>query len=417
MNYLNLVYDLWEGNVPIENGKKIVKGEFKVRKVEGLLNFYKFRNCKSYRLDEIKNKPNENFYYFINNIQDIHSMMKDIGGLPMSIEVIDYLKSLDNFYLAFVSEHEYEPEKAMTLLIHHLDIVGIPHKKVYFINNNSNLNDYKKKYNTEINVHSIRFLPKITALNISHFESRYNSEKEGCLFMCHNRTPKPHRYSLLVLLKKYNILHEFDWSLVMGWEHKKRNLNGIDYQFYRNIFNNNEIERIKPEIDYFNGLDIKKSMFEEDKTWFDDYENHGRINWGKIFELKSYENNYINCVTESAYFVDDVHISEKSIKPMYFFQLPIFLASHNHVSKLKEIYNFDLFEDIINHDYDTIFDPRERFFKFFNEVTRLVKNRSSIIEFYNKNERRLWENKIKVMSLADDNHDFNFFKTLIYKNL
>lgn len=126
MDYLNLVYDIWDNEIPIENGKNIVKGDFKVRKVEGLLNFYKFRNCKSYKLSEIINKPNENFYYFINNIQDIHSMLKDINRLPISDEVINYLKSNDNFYLGLVSEHEYEPEKALTKLIYHLDKVSIP---------------------------------------------------------------------------------------------------------------------------------------------------------------------------------------------------------------------------------------------------------------------------------------------------
>jgi hypothetical protein len=130
----------------------------------------------------------------------------------------------------------------------------------------------------------------------------------------------------------------------------------------------------------------------------------------------SFQHNYINCITESAYFVEDIHITEKSIKPMYFYQLPIFLATQNHVKKLKEIYNFDVFEDLINHDYDDIFDPRERFFRFFNELTRLVRDKNKVIDFYKNNERRLWENKSKAISLFTDKTDYNFFEGLIYKN-
>jgi hypothetical protein len=413
---LNLVYDLWEGDTPVANGRNFVDKDYKLRSVEGLLNFYGFKNYKRNKLEEIPNNPDENFYYFLNNGQDIFNLIYDLKKLPLSSSVIEYLKKYENFYVVILTEHEYEPEKAFTKVLEKIDEVGLKHKKFYFVNNNARLDDYKIKYNTEMNVHYIRFLPKITARNFLEFESKFVENKEGNLFMCHNRTPKSHRYSLLVLLKKYNILNEFDWSLVMGWEHKNRNLNVTDYQFYRNIFTNNEIDRVLNEINYFNSIDIKKSRFENNHTWFDNIDGHGDIDWNKTYETMSFQHNYINCITESAYFVEDIHITEKSIKPMYFYQLPIFLATQNHVKKLKEIYNFDVFEDLINHDYDDIFDPRERFFRFFNELTRLVRDKNKVIDFYKNNERRLWENKSKAISLFTDKTDYNFFEGLIYKN-
>ena len=37
---LNLVYDLWDGETPIPNGRNLVDKDYKLRGVEGLLNFY-----------------------------------------------------------------------------------------------------------------------------------------------------------------------------------------------------------------------------------------------------------------------------------------------------------------------------------------------------------------------------------------
>lgn len=413
---LNLVYDIWDGGYPQPNGRIYVDKDYKLRSIEGLLNFYNFKNYKRCRLEEIPTHSDEFFYYFLNNGQDIYNLIYDLKKLPLSDNVINYLRDNNNFFVVIVTEHEYEPEKAFTKLLEKIDEIGLPHHKFHFINNNAKLYEYRNKYKTSLNVHYIRFLPKITARNFLCFESKYVQEKTGNLFMCHNRTPKSHRYALLTLLKKYNILNEFDWSLVMGWEHKRRNQNVTDFQFYRNIFTNNEIDRIKPEIDYFNNIEIKKSKFENDHTWFDNIDGHGEIDWNRTYETKSFQHNYINCITESAYFVNDIHITEKSIKPLYFYQLPIFLATQDHVKTLKEIYGFDVFEDLINHEYDVIFDPRERFFKFFNELMRLIKEKNKIIDFYNKNERRLWENKSKAIALFTDQTDFNYFHNLIHRN-
>ena len=60
----------------------------------------------------------------------------------------------------------------------------------------------------------------------------------------------------------------------------------------------------------------------------------------------------VNIVTESCYLEDEIHITEKSMKPFYFYQFPLFLASYGHVKHLKERFGFDVFDDILNHSYD-----------------------------------------------------------------
>ena len=102
---------------------------------------------------------------------------------------------------------------------------------------------------------------------------------------------------------------------------------------------------------------------------------HNQAVWIGIND-RSIENSYVNIVTEST-FIDSelvVHITEKSFRPFYFYQFPIFVASHHHVKHLKEIYGFDMFEDIINHSYDDLVNHRDRFFEIIKEIKRLNEN-------------------------------------------
>jgi hypothetical protein len=63
-------------------------------------------------------------------------------------------------------------------------------------------------------------------------------------------------------------------------------------------------------------------------------------------------NSYINLVSESSGKNSEViFITEKSIKPFVYQQIPIFLATPGIVQHLRQ-YGFDLFDDIINHSYD-----------------------------------------------------------------
>ena len=67
-----------------------------------------------------------------------------------------------------------------------------------------------------------------------------------------------------------------------------------------------------------------------------------------IINVTTFKNSYVNIVTETDFSDDVIHITEKSLKPFYYYQLPIFVAPHNHLSELRKIYGFDMFDDIID---------------------------------------------------------------------
>jgi hypothetical protein len=107
----------------------------------------------------------------------------------------------------------------------------------------------------------------------------------------------------------------------------------------------------------------------------------------------SFQNAYINIVTETHFILGEgIHITEKSFKPFYYFQLPIFLALHNHVKTLKEEYGFYLFDDLINHSYDDERDDAKRFHMVVNEIKRLSNMREEISLYYKNNIDKLIHN-------------------------
>ncbi len=217
---------------------------------------------------------------------------------------------------------------------------------------------------------------------------------------------------LLSLLKKNNMLDDTNWSYVptdkpyVNEEHFIR-LSGEDY------------DNLKNEIKFFLNLKIKVSDYEIDKGWFNEYEDintEGLPIWLRVPELlETYENAYVNLTTESEFEnrTNTIHITEKSFKPFYQFQFPMILASKNHIKMLREKYNFDFFDDIINHDYDEIEDEKERIYRYFNEVIRIYNNKDMFIEFYKNNRIRFEKNRYKVNEILESEKDYDFFENLI----
>lgn len=442
---LNLVYDDWiEGSDrPRPNGNKnygdvfwdgqnlitnyINKGlafEFYEDQFPQQSDRFKIETC---RIGDVKNNLNEKYYYVLDYYQFDLCKALSCGSIdfgekieavllrkpPMSDEVLESLRNKENFFLIMLSAHEPEGVRAFQCLKEFIEKHSINPKKIFIVNNNSRLNELKHTYVPEVNVHSIKFIPNTSNLTLSRIESRFNEDKKGKFFLSHNRSPKPHRYSILVLLKNENIIEDVNWSLVSGFKFK-------DELFFSQLFTKEEQQQYKEEIEFFTSIEIKKSDFENEESWFKPNSHEinveGLPNWMRIPEkVETFENSYVNIVTESSYLDSElvVHITEKSFRPFYFYQLPIFVASHHHVKHLKEIYGFDMFEDILDHSYDNVVNDRERLFQIFKEIKRLNEDKEKIKEFYRKNYNRFEKNKNIIFDILKNTDDYKFFRSLI----
>ena len=443
---LNLVYDDWaygEDN-PKPNGVKIYKGDLFWDGESLIRNYYdrglafgyyedqfpeesdRFETVKC-RMEDVKNNPDEKYYYVmdyfrfdlckalccgeIEHGEVIEAVLNKVP--PMGEEVLQSLREDDNLFLLMLTAHEPEGVKSFKCVNEFVTKHSINPKKIFIVNNNSKLNELKHTFAPEVNVHSIKFIPNTSTYSLTRVNSRFNPNKEGKFFLCHNRSPKIHRYGILTLLKHEGILDDVNWSLVPSYS-------AADRGFFGTLFNRQDFKTYNEEIEYFRSVDIKRSDYEVDEKWFKP--NTAEINveglptWMRVPEKElTFENSYINIVTESSYIDSDfiVHITEKSFRPFYHYQLPLFVASHHHIKHLKEIYGFDMFDDIVDHSYDDVINHRDRLFKIAEEVKRLNEKKDEIKEFYKNNYERFEKNKIIIYNILKNTDDYLFFRNLI----
>jgi hypothetical protein len=419
----NLVYDKWddEKGVPYPN----LKLDYPNRHFcdsWNLIKHYiddtsytdKFRQ-KTCTMSEVYENPSQNYYYIINHGGYFISHFFEDGIVPFIDRVVNCLKNCSNFYVMFLTEHEPDCEDSFIKILNFVRDNDINESQIYVVNNNYKLSEYKEKHLSKINVHTIRFVPHSSTKVLEKIGGcNFKPTKEGKFFQLFNKSPKIHRYALLCLLKKHNLLDQINWSLVPGYDCRP-----IDSYYYP-LFSKEDIDTLEEEMKYFNELHFKKSDYEVEKDWFNEFSEVNNKDfpiWMHTPEYpKNYENTYVNIITESM-FLDsnnNIHISEKTFKPFYYYQIPLILSTHNHIKMVKLKYDLDFYDDLIDHSYDNEPNQRKRLDMFVNEIKRLNNMKNELIYFYQNNKIRFEENKnkvINVLKIVDE--DYKFFDSLI----
>jgi hypothetical protein len=415
---LNSVYDYWEGDNPILNGK-IHYPTNHFWDIEDFVNNYvnsfsvsqnkiKVKSCK---ISEVYENPNQKYYYFICHAAiNIDDIIKD--NKIITDEIKQCLISCDNFNLVFFSHHESDDEDGFKIL----NNSDLPKKQIYLINNNYKLNEYVSDYNSQIKVYSVMYLPVVVSATLYNLSgTKFSFDKKERFFMCFNRGPKIHRFSLLAFMLKNNLLDDSNWSFIPNY------FSIYDFENYNLIFDEDETKNYGNEIKTLNELKLKISDYEKTELSFDDNNEITVLNpkYKNVLlppEIpENYINSYVNLITETKFLDNEnvIQISEKSFKPFFYYQFPMILATHHHIKAMKEKYDFDFFDDVIDHSYDNEPDQKKRFKLFVNEVKRLHDNKENLIEFYRNNQVRFEINKNKVISIMNNDSDYIFFRSLI----
>ena len=373
-------------------------------------------NVRVVPFEDIEKNPHENYFIMFRHGSHLEDLFKNFeDSFPFSETVIEHLRKYKNFKLMFYNDHECDNDRVVSYIEQVAINTGIDPTQVYITNNNSNLYEYKEVGNSLVNVHKLNMLYKTYSWQFGHSKNNDFILMKDYLFMCHNRRRKAHRYGVICAMKKLGLLEMTDWSLLQNKSYIENNVqkseNGIDTHFYKDIFNYDDLINYEPELRFLETFDIKKSRYEEDVIIDEDNNSFHSI---LTFEINPYRYSYINIATESNYFNEDnnsVHISEKSYIPFYFHQLPIFMASYGHVKKVRE-YGFDLFDDLIDHSYDEIWDSRNRFFAIVREIERLSKIKDKVISFYTNNQNRFEKNKQIVADFKESTIERDYFLNL-----
>ena len=397
-NFLNLVYD----------GIDVTR--------EQITNYMDtYVGFSDYKLFDVKNIPNndEKYYYFFEYRYYLTSYIVVQKKLPFNEFVLNLLKSNPNFNLIIQNDAESDDD----ILIESLDAIfknmGVPTSKIVVINCNEKNNDLKVRLNTDIYPHTTNNGKYAIAKLLTSFPYNYKDDRTT-LFMTYNRNVKIHRFALLVHLKKQNIIENVDWSWIRGFEVRNNfmptDVDLLDCWFLKPLFNDDEIKEYEKEIIDLSNVDIKKSVNES--NYEVDYPPF-RFDWDASYSNNPYSNSYINIVTETNFDKDDIIIlSEKSFIPLYYSQIPIIMASTNHIKKMRDLYGFDFFDDVVNHDYDSEPNPKKRFEMIINEIIRLNNKKEDIITFFKHNKERFDKNIQIFEKIKNDKTDYNFYNSL-----
>ncbi len=395
MKYFNLLFDS-----SVENEKEYIVNTLSV---------YKIENTRLVDINDFEVNQQQKYFAFVIT----GTYMESLKTLPVSQKVINLMRNYSNCYTVILSEHESDSENAIKLIDKYCENESVNPSQIVIINGNQKLKKLIEDANSKVIGHTSNRLPYVAVEGMTSFKYEFEKDKKS-FFMCYNRMLKPHRMSLLTLLKREGLLNEIDWTLLRANEMKERFLDphgGPSFGLFYGVLEREDFEEYFEEIMYFHEMGIKKSDFEQgyqvdDPPYF--------IDFYKTYEMNPYRNSYVNIVTETGYISTDViHITEKSLIPIYYSQIPLILANYEHNKYLKNRYDFDLFEDIIDYSYDGEKDPKKRLFMFVEEIKRLNSIKDGIVDFYQNNQSRFEQNKQKVTSILQDDTDYKFFKSLI----
>jgi hypothetical protein len=422
---INLVYDKWEDNKPIPNGLIYYPNGSMISDGDCVINHCRMcsqkneLDIKKLPLSSIVDSPNEKFYYIINHhvpcsyiMNYVQKNNNEFSYEENQFEVItdeikDYLRKYDNFYIMFITEHEPVFEDEFIKIVNYFELNGINTSKLFLLNNNYKMEEYKLTHNLNVNTYKTNYLQNCKIKDFMKMgESRYVTDKKGKFFMTFNKSLKAHRVVLLSLLLRSELIDDVNWSFVPNKNQK----------FGKGFISSVTDEEFLDQIEFLEKNTFKLSDLES-KIYGENEERNQIIQTLTDFEHnETYEFSYVNITTESNYDYHEntVHVSEKSYKPFYFYQLPIFVASQHHIKIMKERYGFDFFDDIIDHSYDNEPNHKKRLKMIFDEIVRLHSNKDKVIDFYVNNEERFEENKRKTVELLKlINNDYNFFKSLV----
>jgi hypothetical protein len=243
---------------------------------------------------------------------------------------------------------------------------------------------------------SFKISPLAFFENFSH--SRHNQHyninypfvyKKENGFSCLNGRLRTHRILLLLEFLKRNLLHKDSSSVSFLFY---ANTEKIDYEQYDVMVNT---------LPYFSENDIKLLTDIKEYLPIKLNDENGDNPALKIDDGSSKK--IISLITENVVgidcgmtYADTITFTEKTWKPFKLHQVPIYIGIPGSVSTLRSL-GFDLFDDIIDHSYDTETDPVKRIKLAVDQLEKVLE--LDLVQFYKDNHTRFVKNNIQCETI------------------
>lgn len=234
-------------------------------------------------------------------------------------------------------------------------------------------------------------------------EKNFNSSKS---FLCLNRNHRYHRELVLGYILNENIQ---DFGIMSCMFQDELNL-------FRDSFFKFDDANLR--IAFYKGREkllSYKFPIQDNYLIYENLDNDNITNFkNKLINL--YKNTFIEIITETSYFEKCFLISEKTSNCIHGCNFPIWISSAGTVNFLRNT-GLDVFDDIINHGYDSIQNNTERAYQAINLNKDLLIDNEKVKELWTKNKQRFINNSIFLKTKFLEyykNRTFNKFNE--YKN-
>jgi len=403
---LNLVFNEWSNGQPLANLVNLNTKNIKKFELPRILLENKNIEINLCKLDDVNYSAN--YYYVIKHLVSYNHFINN-PNMGIKEPVLNCIKD-KGLKVIFLNENEsYDKiEKVINKIESFIELNNLNARNFYLLNNNSTLHTIKSK----INLFKTEFILETL---VGEAYSNFNSIKfdKKFTFLLHIKQPRFHRLDLLTLLDSNSLLD----SNLIDWSFTFKNDTNFDDSVQTNNFLLNQFKQTTllnlSEPSLYNSF---KKICTCKKSSYYEINNTFRISaldsYGKE-TMESYKESYVNIVTETHFNEKDIHITEKSFKPFYLYQLPIFLANVNHIKTLKKEYGLDVFDDLIDHSYDEEPDNLKRLYMVHDEIKRLSTMKDIIKKYYSDNIDRFKNNKEIIKNAWISNKTTNYFLNIM----
>jgi hypothetical protein len=289
--------------------------------------------------------------------------------------------------IIFITDHHFDEEEKCFHVQKLLDNSTCDPKFHTLIFDHVNHEDDLKDYNC---VHFPVFLAgEAQEFLEADIKPNWNNKVNAFNFMINK--PRFHREFLLMLIDHFKLVnynHSLAWKTTDNFVNPKIKQTTTN-PFFLNIIDSHTKTSVQPT-DYKFGPEvtmdrgIRNGNFQNAETY-----KH-------LLKTTVFEPSCISIISEPIFFEKEALVTEKTLMAIMGGNIPIWFGGWKCADSMRYL-GFDVFDDIVDHSYESLEDPISRCYYAIERNLHLLEDVKTTITLLNKNKHRLQHNLDLVM--------------------
>jgi len=287
---------------------------------------------------------------------------------------------LDRPEIIFVNDHQYDDEDCCFHVKTLLDNSACDAQQHFLIFNHMSHEDQLQHFNhVSLPIALVSQAKQFIQQNI---QPNWNNKTAAFNFMINK--PRHNREFLLLLIKHFELTN-YTYSLCWKTTNLKRDhmIKNTTSEVYKKIIHDTLMDI--PERTYTFGHEV----------FMDHGLRCGHVsnaeNYVGLLQTTIFEPSCVSLITEPTFYEREIFMTEKTIMSIYSGTLPIWVGGWCIPNSLRQL-GFDVFDDIVDHSYESMADPWDRAYYAVEKNLHLLKDTNITQEFIKNNHARLQHN-------------------------